>query len=175
VAKISAKNVFNALKKIGVGVPPSPSGSPIGYPIRDYSLTLEEIQEALSKNTSFSNYDLLKYFLSDVMRKNQHNHHALFVCYELMGKYGQIHNVDSYREHFEKAMYYHLKWKLTHEYAMVLSDRGCQQCIHLNDSICNTKDALAQLPLKAKACEFGMFRCTVVSMPEASIRRRLDQ
>lgn len=175
MAKTSAKNVFNALKKIGVGVPLSPNGSPFSYPISDHSLTLEEIQEALSKNTGFSNYDLLKYFLSDVMRKNQHNHLALFVCYELLGKYGQLHNIERYQEYFEKAMYYHLKWKLTHEYAMVLSDRGCQQCIHLNDSICNTKDALAQLPLKAKACEFGMFRCTVVSMSEAQVKRRLSR
>jgi hypothetical protein len=175
VAKISAKNVFNALKKIGVGVPPSPSGNTFGYPIRDYPLTLEEIQEALSKNTSFSNYDLLKYFLSDVMRKNQDNHLALSVCYELLGKYGQIHNVDSYREHFEKAMLYHLRWKLTQDYALIISDRGCQQCIHLNDSICNTKDALSQLPLKAKACEYGMFRCIVVSMSEAQVKIGLSR
>jgi hypothetical protein len=171
VAKTSAKNVFNALKKIGVGVPPSLSGSPFCYPIRDYSLSLEEIQAALSKNTNFSNYDLLKHFLSDIIRKNQDSNLALFVCYELLGKYGQLHNVERYQEYFEKAMYYHLKGKLTHEYAMVLSDRGCQQCIHLNDSICNTKDALAQLPLKAKTCEFGMFRCTVVSMSEAQVKR----
>lgn len=174
MAKTSAKNVFNALKKIGVGVPQSPSGSPFSYPIRDHSLTLDEIQEVLYENASFSNFDLLKHFLSDVIRKNQDSNLVVFVCYELLGKYGQLHNIERYQEYFEKAMYYHLKWKLTHEYAMVLSNRGCQQCIHLNDSICNTRDALAQLPLKAKVCEYGMFRCTVVSMSEALVKRRLS-
>jgi hypothetical protein len=175
MAKTTAKNIFNALKKIGVSMLNLANDTPFSYPIRNYSLTLEEVQDVLSENTNFSNYDLLKHFLLQVMHKNQNDDLALFVCYELLGKYGKMHNVESYQEHFEKAMHYHLKWQLTQEFAMVLSDRGCCQCVHLNDSIFKSSEVLRDFPLKAKQCEFGMFRCSVISMSEGAMKRRLSR
>jgi hypothetical protein len=61
MAKTSAKNVRNALRRLGVDENVGKDTSVFGSPINNYQISLVEIQSILDKQPGYNNFELLSY------------------------------------------------------------------------------------------------------------------
>ncbi|MES2268747.1 MAG: hypothetical protein V4520_18430 [Bacteroidota bacterium] len=174
MAKVSAKNVRNALKRIGIEEYLMQSESVFTNAINNFRISLDDIQQVLTDNPAFNNYRLLKAILDKVIAINKENNLALFVCYQLLAKYAKEDGEHVFDQLNELAMRHHLDWKLTgdYPYAMIITKCNCCKCREL-DEFADKTEIVKRLFMQALTVCEGMANSTVVTLSDAGYLRRL--
>jgi hypothetical protein len=177
MAKVSARNIQNALRRIGIDEFRLQGVSMFPNAITNYQISLGTIQDILNKNPNINNFKLLKSILDDVIAINKENHLALFSCYQLLGKYANEDGEADTKSLNELAIKHHLDWKLTGEYpyAMIITKCNCATCVQL-DGYCDSIAKVKQTFLDSiEECESGMSKNTVVTFAESYYLRHRKQ
>jgi hypothetical protein len=112
MSKTSAKNVRNALRRIGVYEKTDENISMFASPVMNYQISLPDIQIILDEHPGYNNFQLLKDIVDDIIKVNQTNHLALFACFELLNKYAADYGNLHFKLYSELAMLHHFKMEV---------------------------------------------------------------